>query len=476
MGTEIKFGTDGWRAVIAEDYTYDNVRLCAQSVASYLHDTGVTDRGFVVGYDTRFASEHFGVAVAEVLAGNGIVTHLCEKAAPTPVISYSILMEQAAGAAVITASHNPAIWNGFKYKPEYAGSASPEVVAELEKRIVAIQQEGASVKRLPIAAAVDKGLVHYLDPAPKYLQHIGELVDLKKLQRAGLRIVADAMYGAGAGYFQRLLEGGSTGVLPLHQERNPAFPGLERPEPIDENLHELRRVVPEQGASLGLATDGDADRIGAVDENGHYINQLWMYGLLALYLLEVRKWRGPLVKSLTTTSMIEELGKLYDVPVYETPVGFKYIGPKMLQVGAIVGGEESGGFGFRGHIPERDGVLSGLFLTDMMVSLSRTPSELVQYLFDKVGPHYYDRLDLTFPADQRQAIIQRIREAKPSTIDGSRVTEVKTVDGFKFMLADGGWLLVRFSGTEPVIRIYTETDSPERVERIITAGRQMAGL
>ena len=476
MANEIKFGTDGWRAIIAEDYTFDNVRICAQAVASYLQDMGVEDRGFVVGYDTRFASEHFSAAVAEVLAANGIVTHLCEKAAPTPVISYSILMEKAAGAAIITASHNPATWNGFKYKPDYAGSASPEVVAQLEGRIAAIQRGEIQLKRLALQAAIDRGLVRYLDPSPKYLQHIGDMVDLPTLRAAGLTIVADAMYGAGAGYFQRLLEGGSTTVLPLHQERNPAFPGLERPEPIDENLHALKQMVRERGASLGLATDGDADRIGAVDENGRYINQLWMYGLLALYLLEVKKWRGPLIKSLTTTSMVEDLGKIYDVAVYETPVGFKYIGPKMLEVDAIVGGEESGGFGFRGHIPERDGVLSGLFLLDMVVQLGRTPSQLVQYLFDKVGPHYYDRLDLTYPANQRQLIIERIRQARPAAIDGSEVVEIKTVDGFKYMLADGSWLLIRFSGTEPVIRIYTETNSLERVDAIIAEGRRLAGL
>ncbi|MHB1415337.1 MAG: phosphoglucomutase/phosphomannomutase family protein [Chloroflexota bacterium] len=473
---EIKFGTDGWRAVIAEDYTFDNVRICAQSVASYLHDTGAAGKGFIVGYDTRFGSEHFAAAVAEVLAANGIVTHLCDRATPTPVVSYSILTEETAGAAMITASHNPAIWNGFKYKPEYAGSASPEVVAELEKRIGAIQRGEIKVKRSALNQEIDQGLVRYLDPNPSYLQHVGELVDLKKLRDAGLTVVADAMYGAGAGYFDRLLEGGETHLVTLHQERNPVFPGLERPEPIDENLHALKKAVPAESASLGLATDGDADRIGAVDENGRYINQLWMFGLLALYLLEVKKWRGPMIKSLTTTSMIDALGKQYDVPVYETAVGFKYIGPKMLEVDAIIGGEESGGFGFRNHIPERDGVLSGLFLLDLVVQLNRTPSELVKYLFDKVGPHYYDRLDLTFKAEDRQAIVDRIRKARPETISGSRVTDVVTVDGFKFMLADGSWLLIRFSGTEPIIRIYTETDDPERVRRILEEGRALAGV
>ncbi len=377
---------------------------------------------------------------------------------------------------VITASHNPAIWNGFKYKPEYAGSASPEVVAELERRIVAVQNGEIALRRLELRQALDRGLVRYLDPAPAYLRHIGGLVDLDRLRSAGLTLVVDSMYGAGAGYFQRLLEGGKTDVVGIHQERNPLFPGLERPEPIDENLHALKQAVVERRASLGLATDGDADRIGAVDENGRYINQLWMFGLLALYLLEVKKWRGAMVKSLTTTSMVEALGKLYDVPVFETPVGFKYIGPKMMANDAIIGGEESGGFGFRGHLPERDGVLSGLFLLDMVVQLERTPSQLVQYLFDKVGPHYYDRIDFSFPAEQRPVIMERIKAARPEAIAGSRVKDVDTRDGYKYLLADGSWLLIRFSGTEPVIRIYTETDSPERVQQILAEGRQMAGL
>lgn len=476
MADLIKFGTDGWRAVIAEDYTFANVRTCAQSVATYLRDTGKAEKGFVVGYDTRFNSEHFAAAVAEVLAANGIVTHLCDRATPTPAVSYSILLQKAAGAAIITASHNPAIWNGFKYKPDYAGSASPEVVAELERRIVDVQEGRIDLKRVPLKAAVDQGLVRYQDPSPGYLAQLARMVDVDALRSAGLTVVVDSMFGAGAGYFQRLLEGGKTRVVGIHQERNPLFPGLERPEPIDENLHALKRAVPEQGASLGLATDGDADRIGAVDENGRYINQLWMFGLLALYLLEIKKWRGPLVKSLTTTSMAEKLGKLYDVPVYETPVGFKYIGPKMIESDAILGGEESGGFGFKGHIPERDGVLSGLFLLDMVVQLERTPSELVQYMFQKVGPHFYDRNDFTFPADQRQAIIGRIKNAKPGSIAGLAVKDVGTADGFKFMLEGGSWLLIRFSGTEPVIRIYTETDSPERVRQILDEGKQMAGV
>lgn len=470
----IKFGTDGWRAVIAEDYTFDNVRIVAQAVANYLKDFGLADRGLVVGYDTRFSSENFGVAVAEVLAGNGILCYLCDRTAPTPTVSYAILDRKASGAAVITASHNPAIWNGFKYKPEYAGSASPEVVAELEKRIADIQLTH-DVRRMELKKGMEAGLVKSFDPRPAYFAQVSRLVDLQHLRDAGLKIVYDAMYGAGAGYFQHLIGDGKTTVEGIHQERNPAFPGI-RPEPIASNLGALMARVKDSNADLGIATDGDADRVGIVDEKGRFVTQLQVFGLLALYLLEVRGWRGPLIKSLSTTSMIDKLGQLFGVPVHETAVGFKYIGPKMLETDAIVGGEESGGFGFKGHIPERDGVVAGLMIADMVLRLGRRPSELVDYLYSKVGPHYYDRVDLEFPAEQRAAIVKRIVDNQPSQIDGVGVAEVKTVDGYKYVLADGSWLLIRFSGTEPIMRVYAETDSMKRVLALLNFGRRLAGV
>lgn len=473
--TVIKFGTDGWRAVIAEDFTFDNVRICTQSVANYLRDTGVAERGLVIGYDTRFESEEFANAAAEVVAGNGIRCYLCEQATPTPVVSYSILVQRAAGAAIITSSHNSAEWNGFKYKPEYAGSASPEVVAELEKRIVEIQSSGA-VQRMSLDKAIRDHLVVRINPRLPYVEHIAKLVDLDAIRNAGLRVVHDAMYGAGIGYYRELIGGGATEVVEVHNERNPLFPGIARPEPIGLNLGDLMRTVTNTRAAIGFATDGDADRVGVVDENGKYVDQLRVFALLALYLLDVRGWRGPMVKSLSTTSMIDKLGALYNVPVYETPVGFKYIGPKMMEKDAMIGGEESGGFGFRGHIPERDGMLAGLFITDMMVKLGRSPSQLVDYLFSKVGPHYYDRVDFDFPKERREEIIQRIRSNPPAVIDGSPVVRIQTEDGFKYHTADGSWLLIRFSGTEPVIRIYTETNDAARVRRILEGGKELAGL
>ncbi|UCG82880.1 MAG: phosphoglucomutase/phosphomannomutase family protein [Dehalococcoidia bacterium] len=474
MVSRIKFGTDGWRGIIAEDFTFDNVRICAQGVADYLLSHRIASKGLLVGYDTRFASEDFAAAAAEVIAANGIKVYLNPKAAPTPVISYAIVAKQAAGAIIITASHNPGIWNGLKYKPEYAGSASPEVTNELETNIQRIS-EGEEIKRLPLDDGLQQGLIEYFDPAPVYLSHIAEMVDLERIRQAGLKIVVDSMYGSGSGYFKGLLSGGSTEVIEINAERNPFFPGIQ-PEPIAHNLTKLSETVRGIKADIGLATDGDADRIGPVDEYGSFITPLQMFALLALYLLEVRSERGAIVKSITTTDMVYRLGELYSVPVHETLVGFKYLGPLMISEDALIGGEESGGFGFRGHIPERDGVLAGLYLLDLMVSMSKKPSELIQYLYEKVGPHYYERNDFHFPSEKRAEIVQRLNQSRPDRIDNADVTGVDTADGYRFRLSDGSWLLVRLSGTEPLLRIYAESDSMERVRRLLEEGKKLAGI
>ncbi len=474
MTTPIKFGTDGWRGIIAEDFTFDNVRICAQGVAEYLNGTGLAHRGLVVGYDTRFASEDFAAAAAEVAAANGIRVYLCQEATPTPVISYAILAKQAGGAIVITASHNPGAWNGFKYKLESACSASTEVITELERHISRIQASGV-VKQIPLEQALEDGLVMRFDPSLPYFEHIGELVDLERLRQSGLKVIVDSMYGAGAGYFKGILSGGTTEVIEIHGERNPLFPGLQ-PEPIASNLGELSARVKGEGASVGLATDGDADRIGIVDEKGEFLTPLQVFALLALYLLEVCGERGSIVKTITSTSMLHRLGELYGVSVHETPVGFKYVAPKMIAEDALIGGEESGGFGFRGHMPERDGILSGLLFLDLMIREQKSPSQLIDYLFSKVGPHYYERIDVEFPTEEREVVTHRLSRSRPSHIENTAVTGLDTSDGFLFSLADRSWLLIRFSGTEPILRIYAESDSPARVKRLLAAGRRMAGV
>ncbi len=470
--TAIKFGTDGWRGIIAQDFTFDNVCACAQGVANYILDSGMAHRGLVIGYDTRFASEDFAAAVAEVAAGNGIKAYLCPKATPTPIVSYAVVVSKAAGAAIITASHNPAIWNGFKYKSEFGGSAPTEITDDIEQRI---PSSAAAVKQIPLRDGLKQGLIEYLDFSPVYLQHIAELVDLEKLRQAGLKIVIDSMYGAGAGYLKTLLAGGSTEASEINAERNPLFPGIQ-PEPIAQHLTKLSALVRERGADVGLATDGDGDRIGVVDENGLFLTPHQVFALLALYLLEVQGERGALIKTITSTSMIYRLAELFSVPVYETPVGFKYVWPKMLAENTLIGGEESGGYGLRRHIPERDGILAGLYFLDLLVSLGRKPSQLLDYLYSKVGPHYYDRVDLGFPAEEREAITDRIAGSKLNELGGIKVNQFDTMDGFRFNLADKSWLLIRFSGTEPIIRIYAESDSLDKVANLLKAGRELAGI
>jgi len=283
------------------------------------------------------------------------------------------------------------------------------------------------------------------------------------------------MYGVGSGYFKNLLSGGTTQITEINSERNPAFPGIN-PEPIAVNLQRLVSLVPEQKANLGLATDGDADRIGIIDENGQFLTQLQVFALLCLYLLEIRGERGPLVKTITSTGMLDRLGEIYKVPVFETPVGFKYVAPIMIANNALIGGEESGGYGFRGHIPERDAIPAGLYFLDFMVKTGKTPSQLLAYLYSKVGEHYYDRIDLHFPEEKRQMIINRVRDNAPKSIENVKVVRLDTQDGFRFILADNSWLLIRFSGTEPILRIYTETNDTERVKRMLQFGRELAGV
>jgi phosphomannomutase len=375
---------------------------------------------------------------------------------------------------IITASHNPGIWNGLKYKPEYAGSASPEVVSELERHIHSIDSS-SEVKRLPLEEARDKGLVEDHDPGPAYLKHIAGMVDLDRIRHAGLKVVVDSMYGSGSGYLKDLLSGGSSEIIEINGERNPLFPGIQ-PEPIAPNLAKLSQVIRETGADIGLATDGDADRIGIVDEHGSFITPLQAFALLVLYLLEVRGERGPIVKSITTTDMVYRFGELYSVPVHETLVGFKYLGPLMMSENALIGGEESGGFGFRGHIPERDGVLAGLYVLDLMVGMKMKPSQLMDHIYAKVGPHHYHRNDYHFAPEKREYIVTRLNETRPGQIEGADVKGVDTEDGWRFRLSDGSWLLIRLSGTEPLLRIYAESQSMERVQRLLEAGKGLAGI
>jgi len=471
-GTIIKFGTDGWRGMIAEDYTFDNVRRCAQGFADYLVNKGYKEAWVVVGHDKRFDSEYFASASAEVLAGNGFHVYLTDGATPTPVISFSVPNKGAVGAINITASHNPATDNGFKVRNQFGGAIDPDGLLEIEQRIPTTIEK---VKRLNLEQALADGKIVKFDAAPAYIEQINKLIDVQPIKDAGLNVMVDTMWGNGAGWFPRLLSGGKTRVTEIHNERNPIFPEMSRPEPIPPNVNAGLRAMQKLNADVLLITDGDADRLGLGDENGQFIDQLRVYGLLAYYFLEVRGERGPIVKTLSTTTMLNKLGKLYGVPVIETGVGFKYVAPKMLETHAMLGGEESGGYAFRDHVPERDGILAGLFILDMMVRLKQKPSQLIEALFSKVGAHYYDRIDTRFTGDVK-ARQQLVLDAKPETIGGLKVTGLDTTDGYKFLLGNYGWMLIRFSGTEPIIRVYTETTEKDCISAILNDGLRIVGL
>lgn len=472
MVYKIHFGTDGWRGGIAKEYTFLSLKRCAQGFASYLIDQGHTDKLVIVGYDKRFLSEKFAAAAAEVLAGNGLKVLLTQDATPTPVISYAVVAKKAVGAVNITASHNPPQDNGFKVRDEHGGAIPPEGLTEIEEFI---PDDENGINEMDINAALSAGIIQKFDASLDYIEHLKTLIDLQPIKDAGLTVLVDAMWGNGAGWFTQLLQGGKTKVIEVNNTRNPIFPGMLRPEPIPPNINFGLKATIEHNADVLLVNDGDADRVGIGDENGEFIDQLRVYGLLAYYLLEVRGERGPIVKTLSTTNMLNKLGKLYSVEVYDTGVGFKYVAPKMLEVDAMVGGEESGGYAFRGNVPERDGILAGLYFLDMMVKLNMKPTELLELLFSKVGPHYYDRIDTMFTGD-RQEKKKKIENAKPDKIAGLRVTGIDTLDGYKFNLEDGGWLLIRFSGTEPKLRVYCETTFGEKVQAILQDGLKIAGL
>jgi len=467
----VHFGTDGWRAIIAEDFTFQNVMACAQATADHFAESRGTAQPLIVGYDTRFLSEEFAVAVGRVLAGNGFHVQLADRPAPTPALSYRIIQAQAAGGVVVTSSHNPATWNGIKVKPHYGGSASPEIVADIERRVPAILDREDGVR----LAAAGSELIERFDPLPGYVEALAGKVDIHRLRGAGLKVGVDPMYGAGAGLFERLLFGGSTSVTEIHGERNPAFPGIRAPEPIESNLGEFMLLMSTQRYDVGIANDGDADRVGLVDEQGNYIDQLRTFALLVHYMLGERQLRGPVVKSVTTTNMAAILAKHYGVELYETPVGFKHIGPLMMEKDALIGGEESGGYGFRGHLPERDGILAGLYLLDYAAATGKPPSELLQRVFAITGPHYYERIDIELEPGSNERFRATLDAARPTEIAGRPVRGRDTTDGWRFFI-DDGWLLFRLSGTEPLLRIYTEVTSSTLVRPVLDAGRQIAGL
>jgi len=476
---KIAFGTDGWRARIAEEFTFDAVRVCAQSVAEWVVRNSGADRGVVIGYDRRFASEHFAAAAAEVVAAHDVNVHLSTAAAPTQSFSWATMRRKAKAGIVITASHNPWTDNGFKVKAETGAAAGPELLQALEAVIHPLEAHPQKILRMPLDEAKRKGRVELFDPAPDYLAHVAELFDLEAFRAAGYTVVCEVLYGSAGGYFPRLIGGGRTKVVELHGERNPFFGGVN-PEPIPPNIDEFLARIPREAADVGLAVDGDADRAGLADEQGRFVTTLTLYALLMWYLCEIRGLRKPVVKTVNMTSMVDRLGAKYGVQVYEVPVGFKYIGPKMQETGAMMGGEESGGFGFAMHLPERDGIVADLFFLDFMLKARKKPSELIAELMRLVGPSHYLRRDLRMDpatyAAAKERIMAGLREAAPEKLGGhavARIVHLDTNDGTKFFLDDGSWLLVRLSGTEALVRVYAETNKQDELDPLLDAGERM---
>jgi phosphoglucomutase len=467
--TEIKFGTSGWRGILAEDFTFANARLVCQGIAAYLQQEGLTNQGVVIGYDTRFQSEAFAAAAAEVMAGNGITSYFPDRDCPTPVVSFAIRAGKHAGGITITASHNPPEYNGIKFSPATGGPAPAPVTNAIEVLIGAL--EPTAVKTMPLALAREQGLVLDLDPRPAYLQHLKTLVDLEVLKGSGLRVIVDVLYGTGRDYLDAFLSEAGVQVETLHGYRDAYFGG-HRPEPSAEFLGDLSRRLPAAGAHLGLAVDADADRFGVMDAAGDYRDANLILGLLFDYLIETRGWDGGVARSVATTHLLDRIAARHNRPVYVTKVGFKHLGQYIIQDQVVMIGEESEGFSMKGHLPEKDGILAGAMVAEMVARKGKGLPELIQDLFAQVGPVYNQRLNFSLKPEIKERLLARL-QTPPERFAGLAVKEHITLDGHKYVLEDGSWVCFRPSGTEPVVRFYFEASSLHELEQLKGAGEAL---
>jgi phosphomannomutase len=500
--TEIKFGTDGWRGVIAEDFTFDNVRRVAQATADYWNtivgrasrlpsgragdvtpagETPALRNTGIVGYDNRFLSEVYAKLVCEVLAANGIKAFYPPVAPPTPAVSYAVRDRKLCGAVMITASHNPPQFNGYKVKAEFAGPADPEICSQIEKRI-----DQSPVRSVSFDDAVHTGAIEIYDPRPAHIAAVKKIVDLKKIRNARLKVIVDSMHGCGGTVLEEIVgqpswlrrgKGRASWKLALQTiraTRNPLFGGVN-PEPIGKNLGALCDAVKKSRADIGLATDGDADRMGVVDDKGRYVSIQLVFAMLLLHLVRNRgKTNGVVVKSANCTVLIDRICRAHGLQCAEVPVGFKYICAKMRETDVLIGGEESGGMGFQGHIPERDGILANLMLLEMLATTKKSVTQIVADLQKEFGKSAYDRIDMHYPLEQRGKLIETLRRDPPRALLGSPLAEMKDFDGVKYVAEDDSWLMFRVSGTEPIIRIYSEAASATRVQRLLEWGKSRA--
>ena len=470
----IKFGTDGWRAVISDEFTFANVRLVAQAIAECARSNVPAGRRprWVVGFDTRFLSDRYARTVAGVLAANDIQVYLARADAPTPAVSFAVRHLQADGGVMITASHNPPRYNGIKVKASYGGSADSGTIRAIESSLEEIVQRKEPPAEMPVEEAEARGVLERFDPMPAYLEHVRTLIDGEVIARRCPRVVVDAMHGAGRGYTRDFLRELGCPVREIRGEMNPGFGGVH-PEPIARNLQALRDALTDGEWEIGLAMDGDADRIGAMTPQGRFVDPHVIMSLALRYLVEVRRQKGCVVKTISTTQMLNRLAAQYGLPLYETPVGFDHICKYILEDDVLIGGEESGGITIRGHIPEGDGILMGLLLVEILCAAGISLEELIADLMRQVGPFYYGRHDYEVQAFSKKELVRRLVASPPPAIASLRVAGISDLDGVKYLLEDDSWLLIRPSGTEPVLRIYAEARRPEQVEALLEEGRRL---
>lgn len=459
----IKFGTSGWRAIIGDEFTFSNVRKVAFAIVKYLKAHRLKQQGVIVGYDTRFLSEEFARTSAETFAQNNIKVFLTSRDTPTPVIAYQILNRKCAGAVNITASHNPPEYSGIKFSAAYGGPAPIEVTREIENnikgKICFCPNKQAEIKKF--------------DPRPTYLKWIRRLVDFAAIRKGRLKIGVDVLYGTGRGYLDQLLKDGGCCVTLLHEKLDPFFGGLP-PEPAKEQLQELITLVKKKHLDLGLAVDGDGDRFGIIDRDGSYISANQVIGLLTYHLIATRPRQRRVARTVATTHMIDELAKRAGLEVVETPVGFKYIGQEIHQGGCLIGGEESGGLSIAGHVPEKDGILACLLIAELVAIRKKSLGQILKELYKEIGPHFSVRRDFSLSEKRKLSFVRRMKlfTHQPS-LGGERVAKFDGRDGYKFIFTDGSWLMLRASGTEPVVRCYCEAKSKGRLRKLLALGQKL---
>lgn len=469
LKTAVKFGTDGWRGIIADDFTYENVRVAARAIALYVLEHEDASAGVCVGYDTRFGSRSFARIVADTLAAAGVPVFLANKVTPTPELSFAVRERKAAGGVMITSSHNPAEWNGVKYKATYGGSGKPSIIGAIE---------GYLLKPVPQAATPAK--IEEVDFAPDYIAALESFVDLKAIKASGHRFLIDTMYGAGRGYVAGIFERAGIPYVEFRSELNPTFFGIN-PEPILPHIAPTQKAVVAEKCAAGLITDGDADRIGAVDEHGNVVDAHKIFSLLLQWILERKQWPGDVTRAFNTTKMLDRIAAKYGRTLHEHGIGFKYVVDLMLEKDILIGGEESGGVGIAKHLPERDGLLNSLLLANVMAEEKKTLGELVAALQQEYGEHQYGRVDMHIDEDLKQSAIRRA-QAGVADIAGLKVLRIETLDGIKFFLENPActdkpkaaetWLLLRASGTEPLLRVYCESCSQESVQQVLKAAQE----